>query len=74
MVIGNYCVRIIIIHNVASVLVDYGKGTNPILPLSIQCVSGDSELSECSRTELDVSQCSSVAGVDCIGTYILSVF
>ena len=53
-------------------MVDYGKRTSPILPLSIECVSGDNKLSECSRTELNISQCSRVVGVDCIGTFYLS--
>ena len=52
-------------------LVDYGNGTNPILPLSFECVSEDDELSECSGTDLDARQCSSVAGVDCLGTFCL---
>ena len=60
-----------IVSYAASVLVDYGNGTSPILPLSIKCDREDSELSECSRKELDASQCSSVAGVDCIGTFCL---
>ena len=53
-------------------LVDYGKGTSPILP-GIQCGSEDRELSECSRTEVNVRQCSSVAGVDCIGINIIFI-
>ncbi|CAI8018786.1 Deleted in malignant brain tumors 1 protein [Geodia barretti] len=50
----------------AAVLVDYGLGINPILPLNIQCASGTNTFSDCSTTELDVSQCTNVAGVDCL--------
>ncbi|CAI8040135.1 Deleted in malignant brain tumors 1 protein [Geodia barretti] len=49
----------------ASVVVNYGRGTDPILPLSIECGSGTSAFSDCSTAELDVSQCSHAAGVDC---------
>ena len=57
---------------IASVVVNYGRGTNPILPLSIQCASGTSTFSDCSTTELDVSQCSHAAGVDCFGIPFLN--
>ena len=53
---------------IASVVVNYGRGTNPILPLSIQCANGTSTFSDCSTTELDVNQCAQAAGVDCFGT------
>ena len=51
----------------ASALVDYGRGTDPILPLTIHCGSEQNTLSDCSTKELDVGQCTHVAGVDCRG-------
>ena len=51
----------------ASALVDYGRGTDPILPLTIHCGSEQNTLSDCSTKELDVGQCAHVAGVDCRG-------
>ena len=50
-----------------SVVVNYGRGNSPILPLSIDCSVDDSDLSECRTTPLDVSQCPHVAGVNCGG-------
>ena len=50
-------------------VIDYGRGTSPILPVNIQCASGASTLSDCFTPGLDVSQCSDVAGVDCRGMY-----
>ena len=58
------------IHNIMdseSVVVNYGRGNSPILPLSIDCSVDDSDLSECRTTPLDVSQCPHVAGVNCGG-------
>ena len=60
------------IYFIASVVVNYGRGTDPILPLSIECGSGTSAFSDCSTAELDVSQCSHAAGVDCFGTLFLN--
>ena len=53
--------------HVASALVDYGRGTDPILPLTIHCGSEQNTLSDCSTKELDVGQCTHVAGVNCRG-------
>ena len=50
-------------------VVDYGRGTSPILPVNIQCASGASTLSDCFTPGQDVSQCTDVAGVDCRGMY-----
>ena len=56
----------------ASVLVNYGRGVNPIQPLNIQYASGINTFSDCSTREfLNVSECTRVAGVDCIGIYAL---
>ena len=38
-----------------------------ILPLNISCGIDDRDLGSCSKTELDVSQCPHVAGVNCGG-------
>ena len=54
----------------ASALVDYGRGTDPILPLTIHCGSEQNALSDCSTKELDVGQCTHVAGVDCRGLFL----
>ena len=51
----------------ASALVYYGRGTGPILPLTIHCGSEQNTLSDCSTKELDVGQCTHVAGVNCTG-------
>ncbi|CAI8006305.1 Deleted in malignant brain tumors 1 protein, partial [Geodia barretti] len=50
----------------ASVLVNFGRGSSPLLPLRIRCDSTQSAFSECSKGEvLDVRHCRHVAGVDC---------
>lgn len=51
----------------ASVLVNYGRGRDPILPLRMECGSDTSTFGNCSTMELDVNKRSSVAGVDCVG-------
>ena len=50
-----------------SVVSNYGRGKSPIVPWKIQCDSHTNGLSDCFTEELDVSQCTHVAGVDCIG-------
>lgn len=50
-------------------MVNYGRGDDPMLPYSISCPAGhSSNFSGCSLTELNVSQCQYVAGIDCLGT------
>ena len=58
---------VIFLMYAASALVDYGRGTDPILPLTIHCGSEQNTLSDCSTKELDVGQCTHVAGLDCRG-------
>ena len=54
----------------ASVLVNFGRGSSPLLPLRIRCDSTQSAFSECSKGEvLDVRHCRHVAGVDCRGMF-----
>ena len=67
--ICNYCMCLFctFLMYAASALVDYGRGTDPILPLTIHCGSEQNTLSDCSTKELDVGQCTHVAGVDCRG-------
>ena len=50
-----------------SVVINYGRGDSPILPLDIQCDNRSHVLSSCSSVDLDVSKCMSIAGVDCRG-------
>ena len=52
-----------------SVASNFGRGTNPILPKSIQCSTDDPTFSDCNTTDLNVSQCQHVAGVICEGVY-----
>ena len=54
-------------HRSVSVVSNFGRGTSPILPKSIQCTSDDSIFSDCSATDQDTSQCQHVAGVICEG-------
>ena len=67
---GSYQSIIKFSHSVPSV-VDYGRGTIPILPVNVQCTSGTRTLSECFNGVLDVGQCTNVAGVDCQGMHHL---
>ena len=55
---------------VGTVLVNYGRGTSPILPLRITCDSTQRLLSECSIAEPDTNQCRHVAGIDCRGMLV----
>ena len=59
------------IYAIESIVVDYGRGNTPILPLNIDCSVYDSHLSSCAVTELDVSHCAHVAGVNCGGIIII---
>ena len=57
---------------IAPVLVNYGQGTSPVLPVNIQCTRTQNVFSNCSMAEKNNSQCRQVAGVDCIGIWKLS--
>ena len=48
-------------------IINYGRGESPILPLYIQCDNHTDVLSGCSSVDLDVSKCMNIAGVDCRG-------
>ena len=48
-------------------IINYGKGESPILPLDIECDNHSDVLNNCSSVDLDVSKCMNVAGVDCKG-------
>ncbi|CAI8021146.1 Neurotrypsin, partial [Geodia barretti] len=54
-------------YRLESTVVNYRRGNSPILPFSISCSIGDSELDDCAKTALDTSQCPHVAGVNCEG-------
>ena len=60
----------VVTYYVASAIVDYGQGT-PILPLNFECDKIHNSLGDCSTRELNVSQCTHVAGVDCRGLVVL---
>ena len=52
-------------------MVNYGRGTSPILPLNIECIGDEETLSNCSKiNNLHLGQCTQVIGVDCTGMYI----
>lgn len=55
-----------------SVVANFGHGSNPILPFSIQCGIDDTALSECTTTRINVSECLHIAGVICQGLYMLT--
>ena len=55
----------------ASVLIDYGRGTSPILPLSVECDGRQNSLTDCLREELDPVKCTRVVGVNCRGVKVL---
>ena len=48
-------------------MVDYGRGSNPILPLDLNCNSYDNVFTDCTMSNFDAGQCLRVAGVDCGG-------
>ena len=50
-----------------SVVYNFGRGTSPILPMSIQCTIDDTTLSSCTITYQDMSECQDIAGVICKG-------
>ena len=53
---------------IASVVIDYGRGTTSILPFNVTCATGlETSISDCFTEELDNGQCTHVAGVDCLG-------
>ena len=54
-------------HNLVSAVSNFGRGSSPILPKSIQCTRDDSVFSNCSTTDRDTSPCQHVAGVICEG-------
>ena len=51
----------------AAVLIDYGRGTSPILPLNVKCDGAEDTLSECLKSKLNPGQCTRVVGIDCRG-------
>ena len=55
---------------IASVVIDIGRGTTPLLPFNVTCATGlETSISDCFAEELDNGQCTHVAGVDCRGRY-----
>ena len=50
-----------------SVVYNFGRGTSPILPMSIQCTIDDIIFSSCTITYQDMSECQDIAGVICKG-------
>ena len=48
---------------------NFGRGSNPILPLKVKCTIDDEKFSDCTKTPFDASSCPEVAGVNCIGAY-----
>ena len=49
-------------------MIDYGRGTRPVLPFNVTCATGlETSISDCFTEELENGQCTQVAGVDCRG-------
>ena len=62
------CDRLAIYFSIIeSIVVNYGRGSSPILPFRIDCSVDDIDISDCITTALNVSQCPQVAGVNCGG-------
>ena len=51
-----------------SAIVDYGRGTSPVLKLNNDCdISSGTLMSNCSKREVNIEQCMTVMGIDCRG-------
>lgn len=55
--------------SLAFVLMDYGKGNNPILPMDFLCDNAHTTLSGCPLVNSDGGQCKNIAGINCFGWY-----
>ena len=55
-------------------MIDYGHGGIPILPLNIACDIYHNTLRDCLQSELNVEDCTQVAGIDCKGIIILNTY
>ena len=53
-----------------AIVTNYGRGTSPILPMSIHCGIDDTTLSDCTTHDLNVTDCPHVAGINCGGLCI----
>ena len=53
-------------------MIDFGRGSNPILPLKIKCSIDEDNFGDCSKTELTVKECNNVAGITCFGEFIIT--
>ena len=53
-------------------MIDFGRGSSPILPLKIKCSIDDDDFADCSTEELTVKECNNVAGVTCFGEFVIT--
>ena len=52
-----------------SVLIDFGRGTSPILKLDNNCAIFSDTHNDCSVVRMNPEQCMKVLGIDCKGIY-----
>ena len=52
---------------------NFGRGSNPILPLKVKCTIDDEKFSDCTKTPFDASSCPEVAGVNCLGVCVVKL-